>query len=108
MKTAVPTPLKKVVRAFILNGRQVFKVHYEDGDNVDYCLDELLPILVPEEVAKNFSKHKKIYNIISDEFTNGTANPSNLPFIAKVFSFKKVSTMSAKSLKSKHKKLDIP
>ena len=59
MKTAVPTPLKKVVREFILNCRQVFKVHFEDGDKEDYYLDKLLPILIPEEVAKNFSKHKK-------------------------------------------------
>ncbi len=85
----------------------MFKVHYKDGDKEDYYLDELLLILVPEDVAKNFSKHKKIYNTTSDAFTNGTANPSNLPFIAEVFSFKKVSTMSASSLKSKHKKLDI-
>ncbi len=82
---------------FILNCRQVSKVHYEDGDNEDYYLGELLPIFVPEEVAKNFSKHKKIYSIISDAFTNGTADPSNLPFIAKVFSFRKVSTMLATS-----------
>ena len=63
----------------------MLKIHYKDGDKEDYYLDKLLPILVPEEVAKNFSKHKKIYNIISDEFTNGTANPSNLLLIAKSY-----------------------
>ena len=97
----------KVIRIRMHRGVRLFAVHYEDGDKEEYCLDELSRILVPEGIAKEFLKHKKIYAAISDGFANGTANPSNLPFLAKVFSFRKVSTITVASLKGKHKKLQL-
>ena len=97
----------KVVRIRRCDGRLLFAVDYEDGDNEEYYLEELLRILVPEGVAKEFLKHKKIYAAISDGFANGTASPSNLPFLAKVFSFRKVSTITVASMKGKHRKLQL-
>ena len=97
----------KVVRTRMYNGARLFAVNYEDGDWEEYSLDELSRILVPEGTAKEFAKHKKIYAAISDGFVNGTANPSNLQFLAKVFSFRKVSTITVASLKAKHNKLQL-
>ncbi len=39
---------------FIINGRQVFKVHYEDDDEEDYYLDKLLQKLVPKGNREEF------------------------------------------------------
>ena len=98
----------KVVRTSLLdNGDRVFRVRYEDGDEEECYLQELLRILVPDGTAKEFLKHKKIYAVISNGFANGTADPSNLPFLARVFSFRKVSTMTFDSLKGKYKKLQL-